>query len=207
MVVVVAGCGSQATGELPAAAGPRQAPPLTTRPAGRIVRHSTLPARLGPVGSARTAVDDGARQAIVDGRARQVTLRRTGQPGPAERADAGVGPTRAVSEGRWLWVADTRGDALLVFRVRPALELVRRVYLPGGPYAIALDPVKHRLWVTLTATNEVVELPAHGRPSLLRSFPTVRQPDAVGVDAARGVVYVRGDGGLQAFTPGPLQRG
>lgn len=157
------------------------------------------------MGSAQTAVG-GARQAVVDGRARTVTLRRTGAPGVLDRADAGVGPTRALSDGRWLWVTDTRGGALLVFRLKPQLELARRVFLPGGPFALALDPVKHRLWVTLTGSNEVVELAAHGRPSELRRFPTVRQPDQVAVDPQRHVVYVRGADGLQRFAPGPLPR-
>lgn len=204
LAVLLAGCGSSSVAGLPPAAGPAISPPVTVAPAGRVRAGGDLPLGLGPVGSARTAVDGGARQAVVDGQAREVRLQKTGLPGAVARADAGVGPTRALSDGRWLWVLDTRGGALLVFRVRPELELVRRVYLPGGPYGLALDPVRLRLWVTLTGTNEVVELPAHGRPTELRRFPTLRQPDQVAVDGERGVVYVRGANGLQRFTPGPL---
>ena len=83
------------------------------------------------------------------------------------------------------------------------LELVRRVFLPGGPYGMALDPVRHRLWVTLTARNEVVSLPANGRPRPLVRLPTVRQPDSVTVDGALGIVAVSGrDAGvLQLIGP------
>jgi sugar lactone lactonase YvrE len=122
------------------------------------------------------------------------------------RANAGVGPTNALSRDRWLWVTDTRGDALLVFRVLGEPELVRRVHLPGGPFGLALDERKQRLLVTLTGRNEVVELPAHGRPSELRRFATVRQPDAVGVDAATGRIFVQGADALQRIDPPPLER-
>ena len=91
----------------------------------------------------------------------------------------------------------------LVAPVRPSLKLVRRVWLPGSPYGIALDPVRHRLWVTLTARNEVVELPAHGRPHPLRRFPTARQPDSVAVDPGTARVFVTGRtaGVLQLLDP------
>ncbi|MBA2348802.1 MAG: hypothetical protein H0V81_10955 [Solirubrobacterales bacterium] len=204
LAALLAGCGSASPQELPPAAGPDSSPPAAVEPVGRVSADGLLPLGLGPIGAARTAVDGGARQAVVDGRAREVLLSETGATEPLARADAGVGPTRALSNGRWLWVLDTRGDALLVYRVQPELELSRRVYLPGAPFALALDPVKQRLWVTLTATNEVVEFPAHGRPTALRRFPTVRQPDQVGVDGERGLVYVRGADGLQRFSPGPL---
>ena len=99
------------------------------------------------------------------------------------RAPAGVGPTHVVGQAGRLYVADTQGGALLVFTTHPKLELVRRVFLPGGPYGMAVDPVRHRLWVTLTARNEVVSLPANGRPRPLVRLPTVRQPDSVTVEA------------------------
>jgi DNA-binding beta-propeller fold protein YncE len=108
------------------------------------------------------------------------------------RAGAGIGPTHVAAYAGWLYVTDTRGGALLVLRARPRLELVRRAYLPGAPYGIAVDPCDGRLWVTLTARNELVELPAHGRPHPLRRFATVRQPDAVTVDARSGRVLVAG---------------
>jgi DNA-binding beta-propeller fold protein YncE len=126
------------------------------------------------------------------------TLRRVA------RAPAGIGPTHVATVGAWAYVVDTDGDALLVFRTAPELELVRRYPLPGSPYGIALDPRRRRLWVTLTGRNELVELPAHGRPHALRRFATVRQPDTVAVDPSTGRVFVTGraDGVLQAIDPG-----
>jgi sugar lactone lactonase YvrE len=114
------------------------------------------------------------------------TLKRTA------RVAAGVGPTHVVAVGDRLYVADTAGGALLVFATRPKLALARRVFLPGGPYGLAVDPVRHRLWVTLTARNEVVSLPANGRPRPLAHLPTVRQPDSVAVDPALGTLAVTG---------------
>ncbi len=203
------GCGSATLAELPPAAAPRDAPPVATAPAGRVVPPRAAPREIANglnVPESRIPVDHGARFAVVRPRERVVELfdARGGRLG---RADAGVGPTRAISNDRWLWVTDTQGDALLVFRVRPKLELVRRVFLPRGPYAVALDTSKLRLWVTLTGTNEVVELPANGRPRPLRRFPTVRQPDAVAVDSRTHRVFVGGRRELQAFDPGPLPPG
>ncbi|WP_187368848.1 YncE family protein [Baekduia soli] len=138
------------------------------------------------------AADGGHLLAVVSVRRRVLELydphtrRRVGSAG------AGVGPTHVVAEADRLYVADTRGGALLVFGTRPRLALLRRVFLPGGPYGLAIDPVRHRLWVTLTARNEVVSLTADGRPREVRRLPTVRQPDSVAVDSALGTVVVAG---------------
>lgn len=139
-------------------------------------------------------VRDGEQVAVVSVRERVVELFDAGSLRRLGRVSAGVGPTHVVSESRFdrLYVTDTRGGSLLVFETVPDLELVRRVYLPGRPYGIAIDEERHRLWVTLTETNEVVELPAHGRPHVLRRFPTARQPDTVAVDEATGRVFVTG---------------
>lgn len=124
--------------------------------------------------------------ARLDPRARVLVVGR-------HRADAGVGPTQAVSDGhRLVFVVDGQGDGLLLFRTQPRLELRRRVYLPGRPYAIAIDRRRHRLWVTLTASNRVAEVTANGRPRVLRTLPAVRQPNAVAVDPRSGTVRVYG---------------
>jgi DNA-binding beta-propeller fold protein YncE len=165
-------------------------------------RVATLRGAIQP--GALAAARGGRAVAVVSVRERAVelydarTLRRLG------RAPAGVGPTHAVSDERErLYVTDTAGDALLVFALRPKLALVRRVYLPGSPYGIALDSARRRLWVTLTARNEVVELPAHGRPHPLSRLAAVRQPDSVAVDPVTGRVFVTGrDAGvLQLLDP------
>jgi DNA-binding beta-propeller fold protein YncE len=122
---------------------------------------------------------------VLDPRAR--VLRSRGQ-----QAAAGIGPTHVVAAGGRLYVTDTQGGALLVFATRPKLELVRRVFLPGGPYGLAVDPGRHRLWVTLTARNEVVALAANGHPVPRRRLATVRQPDAIAVDSATGTLVIRG---------------
>jgi DNA-binding beta-propeller fold protein YncE len=161
------------------------------------LRVATQPGGLAVAGGGRFLAVVSVRERVLelfDAR----TLRRVG------RAPAGVGPTHVVPGGdAWLYVTDTRGGALLVYRIAPTLELVRRLHLPGAPYGVAVDPVRNRLWVTLTAGNEVVELPAHGRPHVLRRLPTVRQPNGVGVDPRSGRVFVTGltDGVLQLIDP------
>ncbi|WP_445152137.1 YncE family protein [Baekduia sp. Peel2402] len=136
LTVAAGGCGSASIDELPPAAGP-----------------------------ARAVAEVGAARAVLLGRERVLELRDRQTGRRIARAAAGVGPTHVVAAGSWVYVTDTRGDALLVFATRPRLELVRRVYLPGGPSAIALDPVARRLYVTLSARDgDVVELAATGRP-------------------------------------------
>ena len=129
--------------------------------------------------------------------------RRTG------RADAGVGPTHAVSDdGDYLFVTDTTGGALLVYNLEPKLELIRRYPLPGSPYGIAIDNRRHRMYVTQTASNQLTELTVGGRPSLVARIPTVRQPNTVAVDEATGRVAVTGkvDGVVQLLDPEDRER-
>jgi DNA-binding beta-propeller fold protein YncE len=195
VVAVVAGCGSETVHELPLAAEPARAPALTVPPAGRVVASGRAPASLTADTTASTsavALHDPDRLVRVDGRARVLELYDPRTLKRVARAPAGVGPTHVVAVSDRLYVADTQGGALLVFATRPKLALVRRVYLPGGPYGMAVDPVRHRLWVTLTARNEVVSLPANGRPRPLVYLPTVRQPDSVALDPELGTLAVTG---------------
>jgi DNA-binding beta-propeller fold protein YncE len=151
-----------------------------------------------------TALDGGRRLALVSVRERRLELYDVPGLRRAGRAPAGVGPTHVACLDRGpCYVVDTRGGALLVFAVGSGVEPTRRVYLPGAPYGVALDRRRRRLYVTLTARNELVELPAHGRPHVLRRWPTVRQPDSVAVDERTGTVFVTGraDGVLERVTP------
>ena len=50
------------------------------------------------------------------------------------RAPAGVGPTNVVIRGRTRYATDTRGGALLVFSLRPRLELARRAEPARRPF-------------------------------------------------------------------------
>ena len=161
-----------------------------------------VPVGTQPGGVAVT--DDGREIAVVSVRERVLelydsdTLERTG------RIAAGAGPTHVAggSQGR-VYVIDTEGDALLVFERRPELRLARRVALLGAPYGFAIDRVRARLYVTLTATNEVVALTGGARPRVLSTHPAVRQPNTVAVDPRSGRVFVTGraDGVLQLLDP------
>jgi DNA-binding beta-propeller fold protein YncE len=179
-LAALAGCGSSSS--QPPPAGPARSPALRERPAGRVVAAQGV----APRPSVAVPVEEGRALARLDPRARVLAV-------GAMSAAAGVGPTQAVSDGHGLvFVVDTQGDGLLLFLTRPKLELHSRVFLPGRPYAIAIDRRRGRLWVTLTASNRVAEVTANGRPRLLRTLPAVRQPDAIAVDPRTSRVRVYG---------------
>jgi DNA-binding beta-propeller fold protein YncE len=117
---------------------------------------------------------------------------------------AGLGPTHVVADAEGnAYITDTRGDALIVFATRPRLKFLARVPLAGGPYGIALDEERDRLWVALSGRNELVELSTGAKPRRVRSLPTVRQPNSVAVDPRNGRVFVASaaDDALQLVDP------
>jgi len=167
---------------------------------GRVVR--TLPAPVHPGGLAVPRPD---RVGVVAVKERKLALYDARGLRELHRVDAGVGPTHVVSDGRGrLFVVDTEGDAILVFRAGRKLELICRTNVAGRPYGIAIDVRRRRLWVTTTASNRLVELALRGDepPLTVTSHPTVRQANTIAVDPRNGRVFVTGrDGMLQIFQP------
>ncbi|MDQ3934847.1 MAG: YncE family protein, partial [Actinomycetota bacterium] len=144
------------------------------------------------------AAAGGALVAVVGVRARRVALYDAVAGRKLGEASGGVGPTHAVAAGGLVYVADTEGDAILVYRLRPQFEFLDRANLPGAPYGLAIDRRRGRLWVTLTERNELIrfELTRHA-PRRVASYPAVRQPNSVAVDERSGRVFVAGRGGQE----------
>jgi hypothetical protein len=198
LALALAGCGSAPASENPPPAGPPVSPPLDARPDGRLVAPGALPDL--PRAGRETTAERGATRVLLRPRERVLEL-RDGERLIAS-APAGVGPTRVVSDdGDYVFVADTAGGAVLVFRVRPELALVRRYALPDGPYGMAIDNRRHRMFVTQVGRNRLWVLNVGARLTRLGLHPTPRQPDAVAVDERTGRVYVSGraDGVLQVL--------
>ncbi|MBA2240443.1 MAG: YncE family protein [Solirubrobacterales bacterium] len=105
--------------------------------------------------------------------------------------DAGEGPTHIATDGGRAFVIDTRGDAILEYRLAPELRLVGETPLEGTPYGVDIDARRDRLWVALSATNEAVELALteEGLEEVAR-YPTIRQPNTIGVDPRTGAALV-----------------
>jgi DNA-binding beta-propeller fold protein YncE len=186
LALVAAGCGSSA--DLPPAAGPDRSPPLERRPAGQLV--DTAP---DPAPRTEAVVDGGRKLAVLSPRRRVLEVYDATTRELLDAVPAGAGPTHVVAGERGLaYVVDTAGDGLLVFETRGGLRIRRRYPLLGAPYAAASDLRNGRLWVTLTARNQLVELATSARPHRLDVYPTVRRPTALAVDPA-GRVYVHGD--------------
>jgi hypothetical protein len=179
-VLALSGCGSEAAAELPAPAGEvpghqevsdggrtfaidRAGDRLELREGGKAVKS----ARTGREPTAVALLDRGARVAVLAGRERVLevydarTLERLGRTG------AGIGPVGLATDGvQLLYVTDVKGDALLVFHLRPRFELIRRVHVIGGPYAIDFEKDRWALRIELSRLHQVVNYAAGNRPVL-----------------------------------------
>ncbi|MFB9923892.1 YncE family protein [Amycolatopsis halotolerans] len=142
---------------------------------------------------------------LVDVRRNDLTIYDVATVRQVGRVPAGAGPTHVLADKRGrLAVADTRGNAIVIFELSPRLEQIAKLSLPGTPYGITYDAVRDRMWVTLTAVNEVVGLDlSAGTPKEIARLPTVRQPNTVAVDPGTGRVFVTGtaDGVVQLIDP------
>jgi hypothetical protein len=171
-VVGLAGCGSEAAAGLPAPAGAvegaQEAGQFSVDPAhDKLLRADGKSARTGSEPTAVALLDGGERVAVLCGRERVLeiydarTLKRLGRTG------AGIGPVDLTTDGAQLaYVTDVKGDALLVFHLRPRFELIRRVHVIGGPYAIRYDKPHWQLSITLSKTGRTVHYAAGNRPVL-----------------------------------------
>ncbi|GAC1316412.1 MAG: hypothetical protein NVSMB16_13270 [Acidimicrobiales bacterium] len=111
------------------------------------------------------------------------------------RARCGVGPTHVRSARNGLtYVADTQGDALLVFAAGShGPRQVGRIHTGGRPYGLAVDSRRHEVFVTLTATNQLRSFHIEGRRLRAgHTWATARQPNDVAVDERSGQVIVTG---------------
>lgn len=105
----------------------------------------------------------------------------------ALRAGEGATTMAADPAGRVL-VADTRGQALLVYGADP-LMLRQRYPVRDAPYGLAGS--SRLAWVSQTTTNTVVGYDlATGIPVEKVRYPTVQQPNSLAFDEASGTLYV-----------------
>ncbi|MBV9161869.1 MAG: YncE family protein [Pseudonocardiales bacterium] len=131
---------------------------------------------------------------LVDVRKNTLTVYDAGRLQRVAELPAGAGPTHVVADKHGhLAVIDTRGGAVLLYALQPTIRQIGKVALPGTPYGVAYDPVRDRLWVTLTALNEVIGLNLSAEePVLATPLPTVRQPNTVAMDSSTGRLFVTG---------------
>jgi DNA-binding beta-propeller fold protein YncE len=173
--------------------------------AGRVV--ARLPDAVMPGGMAIV----GGRLGLVDVAGDTLTIYDTTTLAKLSSTPLGAGPTHQVADDRGdLIAADTRANALLFSTTAGspadlARATPRTLPLPGTPYGLAYDPARDRLWVTLTATNQLVGFDTRADPPReIARIPTVRQPNTVAVDEATGRLAVTGsDDGTLQLVPGP----
>lgn len=154
----------------------------------KIFTDSVQPAGLAPVGNDMGLLDVRKNTLTVYDAATLTILGST---------PAGEGPTHLVADRHGRLIAtDTRGNAVRVFEPRPTPHEVGSAAAPGGPYGITYDPVRDRLWVASSGTNEVVGYDmTQPTPLAVQRIPTVQNPYTLGVDAATGRLFIAGQSG------------
>ncbi len=163
----------------------RQGAPVATVPVAR------QPGGLAVVGS---------DVAVVSVRARRLQLFDAASLRLVTSVPVQGGPSHVAAFGTELYVVDTGGTHVQVFNTVPRLHQVGSVTVPRSPLGVAVDAMRGRLWVTCTASNQLVELSlGGGLPRVVGSWPTVRQPDTVAVDPRSDTVVVVG------VAPGTLE--
>ena len=162
----------------------------------KVFTDSVQPAGLAPVGDL---------VGLIDVRKNDLTVYDADKLTIIGSVPAGEGPTHLVADrhGRMI-AADTRGNAIRVFEPLPTPHQVGVVAQPGGPYGIAYDPTRDRLWVASSGTNEVVGYDmTDPTPREVQRIPTVQNPYTLGVDATTGRLFIAGvtGGVLQIVDP------
>ena len=127
------------------------------------------------------------------------------RPAGGGSQSAGLGPSHVVAgpEGR-IAIADTRGQALVVYDTRPRLRFRARLPLGGTAEGLAGDPGRGIVWVTLSERARVVPVDLRpAEPVAGKAVPTARNPLSVAVDTASGRLAVasKADGTLQLVDP------
>ncbi|MCB0875682.1 MAG: hypothetical protein KDB46_05730 [Solirubrobacterales bacterium] len=165
------------------------------------------PGGIASLGDTVAVVTVAAREiAFIDAATLKRVATVTGGAGPSHVV---AGPDNPDAGRDRFYVADTGGDAVLVYESGSDPRLLDRTNVPGSPYGIAVDDRRNRIWVTQTARNRVVELQVTDiAPKIVASYPTVRQPNSVGVDQRSGRVVVvgRDSGEVQIFDPAKESR-
>ena len=144
---------------------------------------------------------------MLDARANDLTTYDAASLSIVGSTPAGAGPTHLVADrhGRMI-AADTRGDEVRVFAALPAPKQVGSVAQPDGPYGIAYDVARDRLWVASSGSNEVIGYDmSMSDPVQIQRFSTVQNPYSLGVDSKTGRLYVAGVSGgvLQILDTAP----
>jgi DNA-binding beta-propeller fold protein YncE len=162
----------------------------------KVFTDSVQPAGLAAVGN---------RVGLIDVRKNDLTIYDAAALTIVGSTPAGRGPTHLVADkhGRMI-AADTRGDAVRVFEPTPTPHEVGMVAQRGGPYGMAYDETRDRLWVTSSGTNEVVGYDMSGpTPQERQRLSTVQNPYTVGVDSTTGRLFIASASGglLQIVDP------
>jgi DNA-binding beta-propeller fold protein YncE len=139
----------------------------------------------------------GTSMGVLDVRKNDLTVYDADRLTIVGSTSAGAGPTHLIADRHGRMIAtDTRGNAIRVFTPLPAPRQVASVDQRGGPYGIAYDTARDRLWVASSGTNEVIGYDMSApNPIQVQRFPTIQNPYTLGVDSDTGRLFIAGVSG------------
>ncbi|MCJ1713042.1 YncE family protein [Curtobacterium sp. VKM Ac-2922] len=155
---------------------------------GKTVAHFTQPVQPGGI----TAV--GNRVAAVDVAANLLFVYDATTLRLVAALPAGKGPSHVVPIGdSRVAVCDVRGNAVLTYDLAGTPRLLGRASVPGRAFWIGSDQ-DGTVYTALANTNKIAELKVSsaGRPTLVKTVPTVRNPVSFDRDPVTGDLYVGG---------------
>jgi hypothetical protein len=108
---------------------------------------------------------------------------------------AGEGPSHVVPiGGSRVAVCDARGNQVLTYDLAGTPRALGATQVPGRAFWIVGDPRTGTIYTALANTNLVAELrvDGSGKPVLVSTVPTVRNPVSMDLDTTTGTLYVGG---------------
>lgn len=108
---------------------------------------------------------------------------------------AGKGPSHVVPVGgSRVAVCDVRGHAVLTYDLAGKPRALGRAAVPGRAFWVEADAATGMVYAALSDSNRIAELRVgrDGRPRLVATVPTVRQPISMDLDPATDTLYVGG---------------
>ena len=115
---------------------------------------------------------------------------------PLAALPAGDGPSHVKPiGGSRVAVVDVSGQAVMTYDLAGTPREIGRAAVPGRAFGLDTDPGTGTIYAVLSDVNKVAKLITDptGKPILVSTIPSVRQPNSLALDPFTGTLYVAGN--------------